>query len=72
MDYLTYNHNPIAFSDKLKREDDLISAQLDNVISAAIIIYLYQNGFQGSIFHSSRRSRKILEICFYEWFRKIR
>lgn len=45
---------PIAFSDRLKKEDDLISAQLDNVISAAIIIYLYQNGFQGTAFFTAQ------------------
>jgi putative aminopeptidase FrvX len=39
---------PVSFLDRLKVEDDHISAQLDNVLSAAIIIYLYRNGFKGT------------------------
>lgn len=61
---------PIAFSDKLKREDDLISAQLDNVISAAIIIYLYQNGFQGTAFFTAQEEAGKSWRYVYEWFRK--
>lgn len=61
---------PIAFSDKLKRADDLISAQLDNVISAAIIIYLYQNGFQGTAFFTAQEEAGRSWRYVYEWFRK--
>ncbi len=54
---------PIAFNDKLKNENGLLSAQLDNVISAAVIIYLYQNGYQGTaFFYCTRRGRKIVAI----------
>ena len=61
---------PIAFSDKLKRSDDLLSAQLDNVISAAIIIYLYQNGFQGTAFFTAQEEAGKSWRYVYEWFRK--
>ncbi|MDN5098514.1 peptidase M42 [Aliarcobacter butzleri] len=61
---------PIAFSDKLKRKDDLISAQLDNVISAAIIIYLYQNGFQGTAFFTAQEEAGKSWRYVYEWFKK--
>ena len=61
---------PIAFSDRLKKEDDLISAQLDNVISAAIIIYLYQNGFQGTAFFTAQEEAGKSWRYVYEWFRK--
>lgn len=61
---------PIAFSDKLKRQDDLISAQLDNVISAAIIIYLYQNGYQGTAFFTAQEEAGKSWRYVYEWFRK--
>lgn len=61
---------PIAFSDKLKRSDDLISAQLDNVISAAIIIYLYQNGYQGTAFFTAQEEAGRSWRYVYEWFRK--
>ncbi len=39
---------PVSFVDRLQIEDGLISAQLDNVVSAAMIIYLFQRGFQGT------------------------
>ena len=61
---------PIAFSDKLKREDDLISAQLDNVISAAIIIYLYQNGFQGTAFLQLKKKQENLGDMFMNGLEK--
>ena len=61
---------PIAFSDKLENNGDLISAQLDNVISAAIIIYLYQNGFQGTAFFTAQEEAGKSWRYVYEWFRK--
>ena len=39
---------PVSFVDRLQIEEGLISAQLDNVVSAAMIIYLFQRGFQGT------------------------
>ncbi len=39
---------PIAFLDRLTLTDTHISAQLDNVISVALILYLYRLGFQGT------------------------
>lgn len=61
---------PIAFSDKLEKDGDLISAQLDNVISAATIIYLYQNGFQGTAFFTAQEEAGKSWRYVYEWFRK--
>lgn len=39
---------PVAFLDRLHLMDGLISAQLDNVVSAALLIYLFRQGFQGT------------------------
>ncbi|MFX4243514.1 peptidase M42, partial [Aliarcobacter butzleri] len=61
---------PIAFSDKLKQNDNLISAQLDNVLSAAIIIYLYQNGFQGTAFFTAQEEAGKSWRFVHEWFKK--
>ncbi len=61
---------PIAFSDKLKKDDDLISAQLDNVISAAIIVYLYQNGYEGTAFFTAQEEAGKSWRYVYEWFKK--
>lgn len=39
---------PISFLDRLSLSETHISAQLDNVVSVALIIYLYRIGFQGT------------------------
>lgn len=39
---------PVSFLDRLVIEDGLVSCQLDNVISAALIIFLYRKGYQGT------------------------
>jgi len=44
---------PIGFVDNLKINDDLVSAQLDNVISVAIIIYMYHLGYKGTAFFTA-------------------
>ncbi|AXX93062.1 peptidase M42 [Malaciobacter molluscorum LMG 25693] len=52
LDYL-FPGTPIAFMDKLKIYDDKISAQIDNVLSVAMIIYLYQLGYKGTAFFTA-------------------
>ena len=47
LDYLEPG-TPVAFLDRLSVTETHISAQLDNVVSVALIIYLYRNGFQGT------------------------
>jgi putative aminopeptidase FrvX len=39
---------PVSFLDRLQIKDGYASAQLDNVLSAAIIVYLFRCGFQGT------------------------
>lgn len=61
---------PIAFVDNLTIEDDLVSAQLDNVISVAIIIYMYHLGYQGtSFFTASEEAGKSWRFLL-EYFRR--
>ncbi|MGK0180563.1 MAG: putative aminopeptidase FrvX [Nitrospinales bacterium] len=38
---------PLAYNDQLTVDGDWIRAQLDNVLSAAVILTLYKRGFQG-------------------------
>ena len=47
LDYLEPG-TPVSFLDRLSVTETHISAQLDNVVSVALIIYLYRNGFQGT------------------------
>ncbi len=61
---------PVAFVDKLNINDDLIYAQLDNVISAAIIIYLYKKGYEGTAFFTAQEEAGKSWRYVYEWFTK--
>lgn len=47
LDYLQPG-TPVSFLDRLQVSNGLISAQLDNVVSAAMIIYLFRLGYQGT------------------------
>lgn len=47
LDYLQPG-TPVAFLDRLKMGHGLISCQLDNVISAAMMLYLFRKGYQGT------------------------
>lgn len=68
-DYL-FPGTPIAFTDKLEIKDDLISAQLDNVISIAIIIYMYSIGYQGTAFFTASEEAGRSWRFLLEWFRR--
>jgi putative aminopeptidase FrvX len=63
---------PVAFLDRLQIGGGLISAQLDNVISAAILIYLFQRGFQGTaLFTAQEESGRSWRYAL-SWFQRQR
>ncbi|MBN2824798.1 MAG: peptidase M42 [Campylobacterales bacterium] len=68
-DYLLPS-TPIAFMDKLSIENDLVSAQLDNVLSVAIILYLYHLGYQGTAFFTASEEAGKSWRFLLEWFRR--
>lgn len=39
---------PISFLDRLRVNDGYLSAQLDNVLSVALLVHLFRRGFQGT------------------------
>jgi len=61
---------PVAYIDSLSQKNGLISAQLDNVISAAIIIYLYKIGYQGRAFFTAQEESGKSWRFLLEWFRR--
>ena len=61
---------PIAFMDRLDVKDDLISAQLDNVLSAAIIIYMYHLGYRGTAFFTASEEAGKSWRFLLEYFRR--
>ncbi len=59
---------PIAFMDRLELKDGCISAQLDNVISIAILIYMYAIGYEGTAFFTSGEEAGKSWRFLLEWF----
>lgn len=61
---------PVSFLDRLKVENGYISAQIDNVVSAAIIIYLFRQGFQGTaLFTAQEEAGKSWRYAL-SWFQR--
>lgn len=61
---------PVAYVDGLTYNKGLISSQLDNVISAAMIIYLYRAGYQGTAFFTAQEESGKSWRFLLEWFRR--
>ena len=61
---------PLAFRDRLDINGDSISAQLDNVFSAAALVYLFACGFQGSAFFTAQEEAGKSWRYLLEWFRR--
>lgn len=60
---------PIAYSDRIAVADGRVSAQLDNVLMVAVVVYLYSLGYQGTAFFTAQeeagRSWRYLADWFY-------
>jgi len=64
-----YAGTPVAFVDTLNYEEGHLSAQLDNVLSAAIILFLYERGYQGRAFFTASEEVGKSWRFLLEWFR---
>lgn len=64
-----YAGTPVAFADTLSYEEGHLSAQLDNVLSAAIILFLYERGYQGRAFFTAEEEAGKSWRFLLEWFR---
>jgi putative aminopeptidase FrvX len=72
VDGLEFLHpgTPVSFLDRLKISNGLISCQLDNVVSAALLIYLFQKGFQGTgMFTAQEESGRSWRYAL-SWFQR--
>ena len=61
---------PVAFTDHLTIEDDILSAQLDNVLTAAHLVHLFALGFQGTAFFTAQEEAGSSWRYLLEWFRR--
>lgn len=61
---------PVSFLDRLKEGDGLISAQLDNVVSVAMLIELIRSGYQGTaLFTAGEEAGRSWRFAA-EWFQR--
>jgi putative aminopeptidase FrvX len=61
---------PVAFLDRLQIADGYISAQLDNVLSAAILVYLFRHGFQGTALFTAQEEAGRSWRYVLSWFQR--
>jgi putative aminopeptidase FrvX len=64
-----YAGTPVAFVDTLSYEEGHLSAQLDNVLSAAMILFLYERGYKGRAFFTASEEVGKSWRFLLEWFR---
>ncbi len=61
---------PVSFLDRLKEQDGLISAQLDNVVSVAMVIELFRLGYPGTALLTAGEEAGRSWRFAAEWFRR--
>jgi hypothetical protein len=61
---------PVAFVDKLKLSDNAIIGQLDNILTASALVYLFELGFQGTAFFTAQEETGKSWRYLLEWFRR--
>lgn len=61
---------PVSFLDRLRVQDGMISAQLDNVVSVAMLIHLIRLGFRGTAFFTAGEEAGRSWRFIVEWFQR--
>lgn len=61
---------PVAYLDRLRIEDGMLVAQLDNVISIALLVWLFRRGFQGTALISTQEEAGRSWRFLHEWFQR--
>lgn len=61
---------PVAFTDKLAITDEALVGQLDNILTAAALVYLFELGFQGTAFFTAQEEAGKSWRYLLEWFRR--
>jgi putative aminopeptidase FrvX len=61
---------PVAFSDRLRVSNGRFIGQLDNVLTAAILVHLFSLGYQGTVFFTAQEEAGRSWRYLLEWFRR--
>ncbi len=59
---------PVAFVDDLSITDTALVGQLDNVLTAAVLVYLFELGFEGTAFFTAQEEAGKSWRYLLEWF----
>lgn len=69
LDYLQPG-TPVSFLDRLRVGESHLSAQLDNVLSVALILHLYRQGFQGTALFTAQEEAGRSWRYALAWFQR--
>ena len=61
---------PVAFVDRLQLRDQRLYGQLDNVLTAALLVHLFSLGYQGTAFFTAQEEAGRSWRYLLEWFRR--
>jgi hypothetical protein len=61
---------PVAFMDRLTTDGNQLSGQLDNVLTVAHLVHLFDLGFQGTLFFTAQEESGSSWRYLMEWFRR--
>lgn len=61
---------PVGFRDSLKVEDQWLKGQLDNVLTAALLVHMFSLGYQGTAFFTAQEESGSSWRYLLEWFRR--
>lgn len=61
---------PVAFKDNLKVTEEALIGQMDNVLTVAVLVYMFEIGFQGTAFFTAQEEAGKSWRYLLEWFRR--
>ncbi|WP_210397856.1 peptidase M42 [Motiliproteus sediminis] len=61
---------PVAFTDRLSIRDQRLYGQLDNVLTAALLVHLFSLGYAGTAFFTAQEEAGRSWRYLLEWFRR--
>jgi len=61
---------PVAFTDRLRIHNGRLIGQLDNVLTAAILVHLFSLGYRGTAFFTAQEEAGKSWRYLLEWFRR--
>ena len=61
---------PVAFADRLQMRPEALVGQLDNVLTVAALVYLFELGFEGTAFFTAQEEAGKSWRYLLEWFRR--